>query len=68
MRWPTPARSVQPDMARRSLSSKLFRAARIADDLEAASSGNPRRIRRRAVNVAKGRVLARGGFWRWLWK
>ncbi len=28
---------------RRSLSSQLFRAARITDDAEAAASGNPRR-------------------------
>jgi hypothetical protein len=53
---------------RRSVSSQLFRAARIMDDVEAAESGNPRRIRRRAVNVAKGRLLGRAGFWRWLWK
>jgi hypothetical protein len=53
---------------RRSLSSQLFRTARIVDDFEAAASGNPRRIRRRAVNVAKGRVLGRAGVWRRLWK
>lgn len=49
---------------RRSLSSQLFRAARIADDVEAVESGNPRRVARRARNVAVGRTLARAGFWR----
>jgi hypothetical protein len=40
-------------MARkRSLSSQLFRAARDVDDIEAIASGNPRRIARRAKNVA----------------
>ena len=53
---------------RRSLASQLFRAARVVDDVEAVESGNPRRIRRRAKNVIVGRVLGRGGFWRWLWK
>ena len=53
---------------RRSLSSQLFRAARIADDVEALESGNPRRIRRRAKNVILGRALGRAGFWRSLWK
>jgi hypothetical protein len=45
---------------RRSLSSQLFRAARITDDIEAAESGNPRRIARRAKNVAVGRALGKG--------
>ena len=53
---------------RRSLSSRLFRAARIADDLEAAGSGNPKRMARRAKNVALGRSLGRAGAWRKLWK
>jgi hypothetical protein len=53
---------------RRSLSSQLFRAARIADDIEAAGSGNPRRMKRRAKNVVLGRSLRRAGFWRRLWK
>jgi hypothetical protein len=56
-------------MARkRSLSSQLFKAARVADDIEAVESGNPKRMERRAKNVAVGRLLGRAGFWRWLWK
>ncbi len=53
---------------RRSLSSQLFRAARVADDVEALESGNPRRARRRAKNVIVGRALGRAGVWRRLWK
>lgn len=53
---------------RRSLSSQLFRAARIADDIEAVESGNPARVRRRAKNVIVGRALGRAGVWRRLWK
>ena len=49
---------------RRSLTSQLYRAARISDNISAIASGNPRRVARRAKNVA----LGRGGFWRWLWK
>jgi hypothetical protein len=56
-------------MARRSsLTRSLYRAARISNDIGAVASGNPRRIARRTVNVAKGRTLARAGFFRWLWK
>lgn len=53
---------------RRSLSSQLFRAARVMDDLEAAGSGNPRRMRRRVKNVIVGRSLRKAGAWRRLWK
>jgi hypothetical protein len=53
---------------RRSLSSSLFRAARVADDLEAAGTGNPRRMARRAKNVIVGRAFGRAGVWRRLWK
>ena len=53
---------------RRSLSSQLFRAARVVDDIEAVSSGKPKRIGRRAKNVALGRALGRAGFWRRLWR
>jgi len=53
---------------RRSLTSQLFRAARISDDLAAAASGNPRRIARRAKNVTLGRALGRAGLWRRLWR
>jgi hypothetical protein len=53
---------------RRSFTSQLYRAARISNNISAAASGNPRRIVRRARNVAVGRGLGRAGFWRWLWK
>jgi len=53
---------------RRSLSSQLFRAARITDDIEAAASSNPKRIGRRAKNVAVGRALRKAGVWRRLWR
>lgn len=56
-------------MARRkSLSSQLFKAARITDDIEAAASGNPKRIERRAKNVAVGRTLRKAGVWKRLWR
>ena len=53
---------------RRSLASLLFRTARRVDDIEGLASGNPRRIERRVKNKLVGRVIGRGGFWRWLWK
>jgi hypothetical protein len=53
---------------RRSISPQLFRAARITDEIEAAASGNPRRIERRAKNIALGRMLGRAGVWRRLWR
>jgi hypothetical protein len=53
---------------RRSLTSQLYRAARVSNDISAVASGNPRRVARRAVNVAKGRALGKAGVWRWLWR
>ena len=53
---------------RRSLSSQLFKAARIMDDAEAAGSGNPKRMARRAKNVTVGRTLRKAGAWRRLWR
>jgi len=53
---------------RRSLTSILFKAARTVDDVETLASGNPKRIERRAKNKLLGRVLGRGGLWRWLWR
>jgi hypothetical protein len=55
-------------MARRSLSGRLFRWARTVDDVEALTSGNPKRMARRAKNKLVGRALGRGGLWRWLWR
>lgn len=46
----------------------IYRIARTANDLSALVSGNPQRIVRRVKNHIVGRVLARAGFWRWLWK
>lgn len=50
------------------ISSFLFKAARTSRTIEAVSSGKPRRMTRRAKNIAVGRVLGRAGFWRMLWK
>lgn len=50
-----------------SLTSMLFRAARLSATLGAVASGHPRRIVRRARNLATGRLLARAGVWRALW-
>lgn len=49
------------------LRSRLYTAARTLGTIEALASGSPRRIGRRAVNLAVGRTLARGGVWRRLW-
>jgi hypothetical protein len=53
---------------RRSLSSKLYRAARLSNNISALASGNPRRVARRAKNVLVGRALGRAGVWRRLWR
>ena len=51
-----------------NITRALYRAARISNNLSALASGNPRRIARRAKNVAIGRIFARAGIWRNLWK
>lgn len=48
------------------LSTRLYRAARIANTAGALASGKPKRAGRRVRNLAVGRTLARGGFWNWL--
>jgi hypothetical protein len=53
---------------RRSLTSQLYRAARISDSLSALASGNPKRVARRTKNVVLGRTLGRAGVWRRLWR
>jgi hypothetical protein len=53
---------------RPSLSSQLFGAARVTDDVEAVESGNPRKMVRRGKNVILGRALGKAGFWRRLWR
>lgn len=56
---------------RRSLSSLLYRAARttrIAESVERSlETGDPGYAERRVLNIAKGRMLGRADFWRWLW-
>ena len=39
---------------RRSLTSELYRAARLSSDISAVASGNPRRVARRTYNVIAG--------------
>lgn len=51
-----------------NITRALYRAARISNNLSAIASDNPRRIARRAKNIAVGRALGRGGIWRRLWK
>jgi len=46
---------------RRSITSQLYRAARLSDNISAIASGNPRRVARRAKNVLVGRALGRAG-------
>ena len=53
---------------RRSLTSQLYRAARLSNSLGAIASGSPRRVATRAKNVALGRALGRAGVFRRLWK
>jgi len=50
------------------IASKLFRAARRVDNIEALASGDPTRLIRRGKNRVLGRVLAKAGFWRRLWR
>jgi hypothetical protein len=51
-----------------SLRRSLYRSARILGDVEAVSSGDPKRVARRAKNKIVGRALGRSGFWRFLWR
>ena len=55
-------------MRRRGLVSQMYAAARLANDVSALASGNPRRIARRARNRIIGRALGRAGLWRMLWR
>jgi hypothetical protein len=50
------------------ITSALFKLARMSADAKALSSGNPKRIARRAKNKLLGRTLAKGGIWRKLWR
>lgn len=51
-----------------SLTSTLYRLARLSATARAVSSGNPKRITRRGKNIVVGRTLARAGLWRRLWR
>jgi hypothetical protein len=44
-----------------SLRGNLYRSARILGDMQAVTSGNPKRIERRAKNKLIGRALGRAG-------
>jgi hypothetical protein len=46
----------------------MYVAARLANDVSTLSSGDPRRIARRARNKIVGRALGRAGLWRVLWR
>jgi hypothetical protein len=50
-----------------NLTRMLFHAARLSATVGTIASGHPRRIARRAKNLAVGRALARVGVWRALW-
>ncbi|MGA7911178.1 MAG: hypothetical protein WCC30_06485 [Candidatus Dormiibacterota bacterium] len=45
-----------------------YHMARTINDAETLTSGNPKRIMRRIKNHAVGRLLAKAGVWRWLWR
>ena len=51
-----------------SVTSSLFKAARVSASARAVASGDPHRIVRRAKNIAVGRILARAGIWARLWR
>lgn len=51
-----------------NLTRALYRAARMSNNISALTSGDPRRIVRRAKNIAVGRTLRRASVWRRLWK
>jgi hypothetical protein len=52
-------------MARRTLTSSLYRAARISATGRAVRTGKGGR---RAKNIAVGRALGKAGFWARLWR
>lgn len=62
-----PDLSIQTEgkMARRTLTSSLYPAARVSAAGRAIRTGD---AGRRAKNVAIGRALGRAGFWSRLWK
>jgi hypothetical protein len=52
-------------MARRSLTSQLYRLARLSATGRSIRTGN---VGRRTKNIILGRALGRAGVWRRLWK
>ena len=46
---------------RRSLTSQLYRAARLSNTIGAVASGEPRRVATRGKNITIGRGLVRAG-------
>jgi len=51
-----------------SVTRTLYRLARLSATASAVASGHPRRIARRAKNLALGRLLGLAGLWRFLWR
>ena len=51
-----------------SLTSMLFKLARMSADMKALTSGSPKKMTRRTKNKVLGRALRRAGFWRFLWR
>lgn len=49
-----------------TVTSQLFRAARLSATVGAIASGDPKRMSRRAKNIVVGRALGRAGVWRLL--
>jgi hypothetical protein len=52
----------------RSLTSQLYRFARNVNTISTVASGNPKRIATRGKNIVLGRVFAKAGVWRRLWR
>lgn len=44
---------------------QINKAGKIAKDVEAIASGDPKKIGRRAKNKAKAKALAKSKFWKW---
>lgn len=44
---------------------KVNKAGRIAKDIEAVTSGSPKKMARRAKSKAKAKTLGKLGFWKW---
>lgn len=52
-------------MGWKSILRSVNMAGSKAKDLEAISSGDPKKMIKRAKNKAKGKLLGKIGFWRW---